>query len=69
MTDEDRRKHLEMIQGVVARLAGNSFSINEHPAIAIAGRWKNESGIVPYSALPAHSHHGVRGRADCLCSV
>ena len=25
--DEDRRKHLELIQGVITRLAGNSFSI------------------------------------------
>jgi hypothetical protein len=25
--DEDKRKHLELIQGVVGRLAGNSFSI------------------------------------------
>jgi len=25
--DDDRRKHLELIQGVITRLAGNSFSI------------------------------------------
>lgn len=27
MTDDDRRKHLEFIQAVVTRLAGNSFAI------------------------------------------
>ena len=27
MGDEDQRKHLELIQGVITRLAGNSFSI------------------------------------------
>ena len=27
MGDEDRRKHLELIQAVITRLAGNSFAI------------------------------------------
>jgi hypothetical protein len=27
MTDEDRRKHLELVQAVITRLAGNSFAI------------------------------------------
>jgi len=27
MADEDRRKHLEMVQAVITRLAGNSFAI------------------------------------------
>ena len=36
MADEDKRKHLEMIQGVVARLAGNSFSIKGWAVALIA---------------------------------
>lgn len=28
---EDQRKHLEMIQAVITRMAGNSFLIHKHP--------------------------------------
>jgi hypothetical protein len=36
MFDEDRRKHLDMVQGVITRLAGNSFSIKGWAVALIA---------------------------------